>query len=72
MSSCSTGKRSFERYGDALAALVDVDHRQGRERGSVYECPECEAWHTTKRLFTVAKSRGRGKRRRGVVHPKGA
>jgi hypothetical protein len=67
MSECPHGKRGYPSYGDALAALVELDSREGRtDRGSVYEC-RCGAWHVSKRLFTLTKARGRDKRRRGVV-----
>jgi hypothetical protein len=65
---CPSGKYGFAFYGDALMALIAVDRSKGRSnRGSVYECPTCDQWHVSKRLFTVAKSRGRGRKRRGVI-----
>ena len=67
--SCPLGKRPYSSYGEALGALIDLDRRERREsRGSVYECRVCGKWHLCKRLFTVNKPRGRGRRRRGVMH----
>jgi hypothetical protein len=48
MTECSSGKRRYKSYGEALDALVAADQREGRE------------------------GHGRGRKRRGVVHPKGA
>jgi hypothetical protein len=69
---CPTGKRPHGSYGAALAALIDIDRREGRaDRGSVYECEVCGLYHTSKRLFTVSRRRGLGRSRRGVIAHEG-
>jgi hypothetical protein len=66
--SCPSGKRPHGSYGAALDTLIDIDRREGRSsQGSVYSCEVCGLYHTSKRLFTVARSRGRGRKRRGVI-----
>ncbi len=66
---CPSGKRSYETYGEALGALVDLEDRGPLHGpfGSVYQCAACDGWHVSSRKFTLAKGKGRGKRRRGLV-----
>jgi hypothetical protein len=67
-------KKTYFTYGEALAVLdtlapACLDAVTGLRNliGSVYSCDSCGGWHVSSRKFTIAKRRGRGKRRRGVV-----
>jgi len=62
------GKERYKTYADGLTALFEKVERP--ELGGCYECPYCGDWHISSRQFTVAKYRGRGKTRRGVVNSK--
>ena len=71
---CTSGKRGYPSYADALDALVDLEAR-GQMRGpfgTVYTCQTCEQFHISSRRFTVAKRKGRGKSRRRLVVEEGA
>jgi hypothetical protein len=72
----SAHKRRYSTYGEALSVLDRRLDREGQNSdpfgmrsliGSVYSCDYCSGWHVSSRKFTVAKPKGRGKRRRGVV-----
>ena len=69
MSGCTSGKRAFETYGEALAALnaLAVTGTMRGPIGSVYACTSCEMFHISTRVFTLAKPKGRGKKRRRLV-----
>jgi hypothetical protein len=72
MSRCSSGKRGYPSYGEALEALIELEERSPRPGiGSVCQCSRCEAWHISSRKFTLAKKRGRGKSRRGLLEDVG-
>jgi hypothetical protein len=71
-----TSKVRYLTYGKALAALdkvqdlaKPVDAVTGLRplTGSVYSCDACASFHVSSRKFTLAKKRGRGKSRRGLV-----
>jgi hypothetical protein len=74
MSGCTSRKRSFETYAEALGALADLAAR-GVLRGpfgSVYSCSTCELFHVSSRRFTLSMAKGRGKSRRKLVIEEGA
>jgi hypothetical protein len=74
MRRCASGKRGYETYADALAALVALE-ASGQMRGpfgAVYTCPQCALFHISSRRFTIAKRKGRGKSRRSLVIEEGA
>jgi len=63
-------KRRYSTYGEALSVLDSrLDKVTGMRSliGSVYSCDACSGWHVSSRKFTIAKPKGRGKKRRGVV-----
>jgi hypothetical protein len=67
--SCTSGKRAFESYAEALAALSALA-ATGTMRGpvgSIYTCTSCEMFHISSRVFTLTKPKGRGKKRRRLV-----
>jgi len=66
----SKSKKPYESYGAALAALINKGGDPAQ--GSVYHCDDCDAYHTSSRRFTLAKPRGRGGTRRGVVYKRGS
>jgi hypothetical protein len=73
MRGCTSGKRGYESYGEALSALIELEERSPRPGiGSVYVCSACDAWHISERRFTMAKRKGRGKLRRRIVIEEGA
>jgi hypothetical protein len=61
---CSTGKRPYRSYAEALAALTEIDPDG---LGSVYTCRSCGEFHVSRRRFTMDKRKGRGKSRDGNV-----
>jgi hypothetical protein len=63
-----SGKRGYPSYGEALDALIELEQRSPRPGvGSAYHCSRCDSWHNSSRKFTIAKRRGRGTSRRGLV-----
>jgi len=71
-----TSKARYTTYGEALIALdkvqdlaKPVDAVTGLRplAGSVYPCDSCTGFHVSTKRFTLAKKRGRGKSRRGLV-----
>lgn len=46
---CSSGKKSFKNYGDALNHMRSVlrKHSASVKLRNVYECRECGKWHMT-------------------------
>jgi hypothetical protein len=64
-----SAKRCFYSCADALAEFdrLVAEGRLDPMRGSIYTCTSCEAWHISSRRFVVARQKGRGKRRRGIV-----
>ena len=71
---CPSGKRGYQSYGEALATLdrLAAEGILSGPFGTCYRCPHCEVWHVSSRRFVVAKAKGRGKRRRGLVIEEGA
>ncbi len=68
--SCPTGKVRQPDYASALAQVdTVVDGVTGLRSlaGSVYPCDSCSGFHVSSRRFTLAKPKGRGKRRKGMV-----
>jgi hypothetical protein len=66
----SAHKRRYATYAEALSVLDSrLDAVTGLRSliGSVYACDYCSGWHVSSRKFTIAKPKGRGKKRRGVV-----
>jgi hypothetical protein len=70
-----TGKRSFDTYGEALAAYDELvkEGKLRADQGSIYTCVECGLWHISSKRFTLVRARGRGKTRKRLVYkrPKG-
>ena len=72
MSGCTSRKRPFETYAEALAALIELAAR-GRLKGpfgEVYSCENCGEFHVSSRRSSLRRVKGRGKARRGIVFDK--